>query len=53
MFRKLERLGGSLLERFVPKADAQACGWYSWSQCWQCAGSPCSVNTCNGQLVCK
>ncbi|MER5645913.1 hypothetical protein [Streptosporangium sp. NPDC002524] len=53
MYARIEALGSSLLSRFVPKTDAQACGWYSWSACWQCAGSACSVNTCNGELRCR
>ncbi|WP_327320373.1 hypothetical protein [Streptomyces sp. NBC_01235] len=48
MFKKLEAAGSRLLERLVPSAEASACGWYCWNDCWQCGHSPCKLNTCAG-----
>ncbi|GAA2334707.1 hypothetical protein OKJ48_10640 [Streptomyces kunmingensis] len=52
MLKKIEALGAGLLERLVPGVDAAACGWKHWENCWQCGGRPCSVNTCNADLIC-
>ncbi len=45
MYRKLERMGASLLARFVPEVEAQAyCdpnGFWCYNSCWQCGGRPC------------
>jgi hypothetical protein len=52
MYKKLEAMGSNLLARFVPKVNADACGVYHYSTCWQCAGSQCCLNTCTGNLRC-
>ncbi len=38
MYKKLESLGTSLLERFIPKVDASASEQrcWSWPACYQC-----------------
>ncbi|MET7304379.1 hypothetical protein [Embleya sp. NPDC005575] len=38
MFKKLESMGDSLLERFAPKVDAAAAvrRCWSWPACYQC-----------------
>jgi len=45
MYNMLERLGASLLARFVPQVEAHAgCNpnvIYCYSTCWQCGGRPC------------
>ncbi|QXE38754.1 hypothetical protein KQY30_35655 [Streptomyces sp. GMY02] len=52
MYQKLEALGSSLLERFVPKvsaaAAAQACSWKYFPTCWQCDYRPCYAYCCDG-----
>lgn len=56
MYKKLEALGSSLLDLFVPRVEAAAAeaACKSWPACWQCNkayGGGCNYNapcsTCN------
>jgi hypothetical protein len=55
MYKKLEALGSSLLERLVPKAEASAACNYKakyFDSCWQCHGFPC-IALCADGCGCK
>ncbi|WP_030241806.1 MULTISPECIES: hypothetical protein [unclassified Streptomyces] len=61
MFGKLEALGSSLLERFVPKVDASAgaqwCQWMTFGACWQCKdicgyNAGCKAYCCDSAYNC-
>lgn len=51
MFKKIEALGSSFLERFVPKVEAEAwCQTRSWNYCYQCsnyANAACTATCCD------